>query len=443
MFEIVSDNQQCGGHASGTILIVIGSWWKRRRLQPEHVSQIPVMSAWSIWVGGLVLVLVAAISIWGLFTLFGAGNDQDRIGLDIVRLAGSIVAGTGGAAALLLAARRQRATELDLAQKERSASDARYDATERRVTELYTKAVELLGAEKAAVRLAGLYALERLGQDNQEHRQTIVNVVCAYLRIPFDQAMEEEKSGSATGELEVRKAAQSILVSHVRRGILEDSSTFWRGMSLDLSGANLIDFDLNGAVLQEVRFTGAVFMGKMTNFAGTNFRMAYFEDAKFLSSVYFSTAFDRVTRFSGAEFCERVDFGSTKFGLERARARLHPADGAASFEDCTFHRFASFKSVDFNVACDFEGANFWSEADFNGANVRGIAPVSFRFAKFSGSFDLNVSGFNLDGVWIRTDVPDVVRKWPPEYTAVLSLSDAPPADLIGEWEKLVNVKNQV
>jgi hypothetical protein len=35
------------------------------------------------------------------------------------------------------------------------------DATERRITELYTKAVEQLGNDKTPVRLGGLYALER------------------------------------------------------------------------------------------------------------------------------------------------------------------------------------------------------------------------------------------------------------------------------------------
>jgi hypothetical protein len=59
------------------------------------------------------------------------------------------------------------------------------DATERRVTELYAVAVEQLGSDKAPVRLRGLYALERLAQDNPAHRQTIVNVICAYLRTPF------------------------------------------------------------------------------------------------------------------------------------------------------------------------------------------------------------------------------------------------------------------
>ncbi|MEU6741925.1 hypothetical protein [Streptosporangium sandarakinum] len=53
------------------------------------------------------------------------------------------------------------------------------------MTELYTKAVEQLGRDKAALRLGGLYALERLAQDSPGHRQIIVNVICAYLRMPY------------------------------------------------------------------------------------------------------------------------------------------------------------------------------------------------------------------------------------------------------------------
>ncbi|MEU3767893.1 hypothetical protein AB0E55_22815 [Amycolatopsis keratiniphila] len=51
--------------------------------------------------------------------------------------------------------------------------------------ELYTKAVEQLGSEKTPVQLGGLYALERLAQDNESQRQTIVSVICAYLRMPY------------------------------------------------------------------------------------------------------------------------------------------------------------------------------------------------------------------------------------------------------------------
>ena len=66
------------------------------------------------------------------------------------------------------------------------------DTSEPHITE-YTKAVEQLGSDKALVRFAGLYALERLAQDNPAYRQTIVNVICAYLRMPFSPTAPASK----------------------------------------------------------------------------------------------------------------------------------------------------------------------------------------------------------------------------------------------------------
>ena len=63
--------------------------------------------------------------------------------------------------------------------------------------ELYAKAVEQLGHEKAPVRLGALYSLERLAQDKPERRQTIVNVICAYLRMPFPLTVPASKAESA------------------------------------------------------------------------------------------------------------------------------------------------------------------------------------------------------------------------------------------------------
>jgi len=60
------------------------------------------------------------------------------------------------------------------------------DATERRITELYTKAVEQLGSDKAPVRLGGLYALERLAQDYPrtaaDHRQRHLRLLADAIR---------------------------------------------------------------------------------------------------------------------------------------------------------------------------------------------------------------------------------------------------------------------
>src|SRR4051794_12578663 len=53
------------------------------------------------------------------------------------------------------------------------------------VTETYTRAVEQLGHDEAPVRLGALHSLERLAQDNPSRRQTVVDVLCAYLRLPY------------------------------------------------------------------------------------------------------------------------------------------------------------------------------------------------------------------------------------------------------------------
>ncbi|MFE3782679.1 hypothetical protein ACFXPA_31385 [Amycolatopsis sp. NPDC059090] len=97
--------------------------------------------------------------------------------VDVMQLSLTAAAGTGGGLALWLAFRRQRSAEI-------TGQHTIHDATERRITELYTSATEQLGSEHAAVRLAGLYALDWLGRDSTHPtlRQTIVDVAFAYLR---------------------------------------------------------------------------------------------------------------------------------------------------------------------------------------------------------------------------------------------------------------------
>jgi len=77
-----------------------------------------------------VIVLAIAVTAW-IMLLRRYGGTGASVELDAIRTAGALVVGTGVAVALLLAARRQRSTELTLVHTE-------HDATERRTTELYT-----------------------------------------------------------------------------------------------------------------------------------------------------------------------------------------------------------------------------------------------------------------------------------------------------------------
>ena len=117
-----------------------------------------------------------------------------------------------------------------LAQQLRLADLNESDAAERRITELYAKAVEQLGSDKAPVRLGGLYALERLAQNTLSQRLTVVNVLCAYLRMPYGPVRspdgdEHEAPPEHAQETQVRIAAQRILALHLRPGPL---GTQWR-----------------------------------------------------------------------------------------------------------------------------------------------------------------------------------------------------------------------
>ncbi|MEV6898385.1 hypothetical protein [Amycolatopsis sp. NPDC051372] len=57
---------------------------------------------------GVLMVAIATVACWVLLTLYGHGTDADRARLDGIRTVGTIVVGTGGALALVLAARRQQ-----------------------------------------------------------------------------------------------------------------------------------------------------------------------------------------------------------------------------------------------------------------------------------------------------------------------------------------------
>ncbi|SDY69796.1 hypothetical protein SAMN05421504_106427 [Amycolatopsis xylanica] len=292
---------------------------------------------WIAAAAGLVALLTAGL-VWFLLGWTDSPDPEKvKAKLDAVRTAFSIGIGAGGVFALWLAARRQRTTELQVretariaaetkAHAERVAEVTERDLEERRVTELYTKAVEQLGSDKAPVRLGGLYALERLGQANPSHRQTIMNVFCAYLRMPFTMSGEaktetaarralrdREPSPRAWGlrppaeraevvvedELQVRMTAQQLIENHLHA----DSPVFWADMRLDLQRATLVNFTLQECTLRAGQFSYARFVGA-THIARTTFE---------ISAWFYGCEFTALADFSGSDFAEGGVFSWTHF----------------------------------------------------------------------------------------------------------------------------------
>ncbi len=269
------------------------------------------------WAVGL--AATAAVSVTVLWLFLGGGDQASAHRLDALRTAGSLVLGAGGAAALLLAARRQRYVELDLEQKE-------HDANERRITELYGKAADQLGSDKAPVRLAGVYALERLAQDAPRHRQTVVNLLCAYLRMPYTPPKAEpEPTETAAQEQLVRMTVQNVLETHLRPA---DRERFWPDIDLTITGTTLEFFWLRECRVRRGSFRHTTFR-EIAAFRDTEFT----EHADFRHARFTGTADLRRAAFDarGANFRNATFFGDVDFGEEPdAGRKADLADATAS-----------------------------------------------------------------------------------------------------------------
>ncbi|MFJ8557450.1 pentapeptide repeat-containing protein [Streptomyces microflavus] len=298
----------------------------------------------------------------------------------------------GALVALVTSYRRQRIDELAGERAERAqvhtekvARATIHDATERRVTELYGRAVEQLGHEKATVRLGGLYSLERLAQHNEDHRQVVVEVICAYLRMPYMASIGRGQSASSNGldapedthqELQVRKAAQEVLARHSRpeplgarfqgsrRDVMENP-LYWPKIAIDLSGACLVDVDFSECFLSDIVFDDAVFIGQ-SRFSGAVFiasaRLAHakfkgyaaFDGVEFLGHLALhDSAFEDVADFRGAGF-------RRQFALARATFK-----DEAWFADSCFHADVRFE----NPLIPVSRSTFRRAVNLDGARV--------------------------------------------------------------------------
>ena len=321
---------------------------------PISVRRPPIrpLRWWIVLIGVALVAVSMALSTWWLLSEANLAAPEKRAELRItaIRTGLTVGAGTGGAFALLLATRRQWLQERAQAHQEDVALSTEFDATERRITELYTKAVDQLGGDSVATRLGGLYALERLAQGNPGHRQTIVDVICAYLRQKYQGDQEE---------LLVRTTAQRILGKHltVEKGGLSsewprrtppEDPRYWPDIELDLTEATLVDFEFAHCRVRTATFTLATFLGG-ADFSNTDFdQRAAFAGSRFR---------DGPAQFRGAWFGLRTVFTDTDFGAKKATFEHATFCGMADFDGAAFAGGVSL--VDARALADF--ATGWGD----------------------------------------------------------------------------------
>nr|WP_245614264.1 pentapeptide repeat-containing protein [Actinokineospora inagensis] len=141
--------------------------------------------------------------------------------------------------ALWLNDRRRRVEERrqDIERRRHDLESDRAEFDRERVAdERFARAVELLGNDADQVRIGALHVLDGLAKARPYYTQTVLDVFCSYLRIPYT------RSGDAADESEaqVRKTAQR-LIAH----LLPPADHTGDQFDLDLTGADLEYFDLS------------------------------------------------------------------------------------------------------------------------------------------------------------------------------------------------------
>jgi uncharacterized protein YjbI with pentapeptide repeats len=194
----------------------------------------------------------------------------------------------------------------------------------RTLNERFATAAEQLGSDRPAVRLAGVYAMAGLADDWDENRQTCIEVLCAYLQLPYEpdpgQDAPERQRLAFQASQKVRHTVIRVITAHLKGG----AAASWQGL----------DFDFTGVVFDGGSFAEARFSGGEVSFAAAKFSAG---------EVSFGLA-----RFSGGI----VDFNYAEF---------------------------SGGTVDFDTAVFSGGWVHFNHAEFTGSAVH------FGFAKFTGS----------------------------------------------------------
>ena len=307
----------------------------------------------------------------------------------------------------------------------------------------YTKAVEQLANEKAAVRLGGVYTLVGLvdewladeslqdESDRLKEGQVIVNSLCSYIRSPFTLALKAEMFESDSepdnyeGDFSKDQAAfreeqdvrRTVFVEMSKRssaftrdGIGTVIDTFpgkWSDFEFDFSRAPIF-YPLKNLTIEQGNFASTRFYGK-ADFWGAKFiRNADFRNAKFTKDA----------DFWGAEFTGNADFQYAEFledaGFRKAKFTCNISFGGAELTGNTY-----FGGAEFTGNISFRGAEFTGNAHFGDVylgNVKFVGDADFGKAKFARNAAFQYAKFTRNADFWEAEFTGDTDFWEAEFT---------------------------
>ena len=255
-------------------------------------------------------------------------------------------------------------------------------AQESQITERFTRAIEQLGSDKMAIRLGGIYALERIANDSAKDHWQIVQVLTAYIRDKpsWESGAETEKSDQAAttdiqAMLEVLGRLNTKYGETGRRIDLHNA---------DLRGTNLRRINFHGIILMEANLEGIPL--DEINLESADIRYSDFQKS-YLTEANLQKANLTMADFQGADLRnanlrQAVLKNASFMGANLTSANLEGADLTGSrFGRMYIPRPGRELSDQHSLVTTLKGANLRGAkvrgADFQGADISG---ADFRTA---------------------------------------------------------------
>lgn len=307
-----------------------------------------------ITVVAIVLVVVLSITFWDWLTSGESGSTTIRnLGLVVAALVAFPLAVWRSRVADRQASAAQR--QVDATQQQLRTAQRQADAAQRQadtaqqnlLNERYQQGAEMLGSDVLAVRLGGIYALQRLAEEHPEqYHVQIMRLFCAFARHPtWNETTEAEQKDFET-KLRA-KSPQLYPVPPLREDVQAVMTAIGTrrepGLALEIRAR--FKLDLHDADLCDVTVQNA-------NLSGTNFTKAS------LSYAYLPGANLSGARFWGADFSDAIlsDANLGSANLYRTSLRRTELSGTMLSGPDGQHPVTGLTQAQLDEACAYTNA---------------------------------------------------------------------------------------
>ncbi|MEU6673794.1 pentapeptide repeat-containing protein [Streptomyces sp. NPDC046925] len=371
-----------GGTASVAMFILLfwqGPWW----LDGLHIRKTQLEAADGVVITGfrtglvaLAAGLIAAVGLYYTREKHRLERDEYQHSQDQFR-------------------ESQKQFEITLRETQKRDEQQAALTREGQVTGRYVEAIKLIGSDRKHEILGGIYSLERIAIDSPDDRDTIVEVLAAYVRTRLNgQAEEFEKF---TGTLSPGLSPQLTLEEDIRAA-LRVLARSWRR---DRSKADLRTINLFGWDAKEADFTGAdMFQAQ-------------------LQSALLPKAGLQHARLQEADLTEAVLTNAFLSDALLFAARLN----RAQLEGACLRR-AILRGTDLNDAT-LTGAQLQG-ADLSGANLQGatLTQAELENATLTDVFGLEVGQICVANIYPSTQLGDTLAAHPDVQARIAACEEA-------------------